>query len=356
MWDTFGKKIIVCFKSNIVIAAESWFGSTTFGLSQGFRRLAWEVAEVSTSTSFIQSRSLTARIIGRLSKPINTALYNRQILEVVEQLDAQVLLTVKGCNIKPETLKTLASRGVKTINYYPDFRFSYDGVDVSTFPLYSSFITTKSFQVEALSKMMDKRKVHFLHHGYCPDVHYPSEKSLLKEDDVPDVLYVGTYTVHKEKLFTDVIKACPEIRFRIYGNGWNHSKCSEILKPCLANRPIYAMNYSQLVKASKVNIAIHMGAVDETSWQDQVSTRSFELPACKGFMLHVDNAEIRQLYDVGQEIDVFSSVDDLCEKIRFYLANEQLRMQMIERAYLRCVPAYSYDQRAVEIVSLIEVE
>lgn len=346
----------MCFKSSIVIAEDSWFGSTTFGIAQGFRRMAWEVAEVSQSTSFVQGRSLPARIIGRLSKPINVALYNREILQAVELLDAKVFLTVKGNNIKPETLNILASRDVKTINYYPDFRFSYDSVDQSTFPLYSSFVTTKSFQVETLSKMMDKEKVHFLHHGYCSDVHYPPEKSLLNEAGVPDVLYVGTYTAHKEKLFTAVMKACPEIRFRIYGNGWNHSKCSEILKPCLANRPIYAMNYAQLVNATKINLAIHMGAADDTGWQDLVSTRSFELPACKGFMLHADNPEIRQLYDVGQEIDVFSSADDLCEKIRFYLANEQIRIQMAEKAYQRCVPAYSYDQRAREIATFIEVK
>lgn len=346
----------MCFKSNIVIAEDSWFGSTTFGIAQGFRRMVWEVAEVSPPTSFIQSRSLPARIIGKLSKPINKSLYNREILQAVGQLDAKVFLTVKGNNIKPKTLKILASRGVKTINYYPDFRFSYDTVDQSTFPLYSSFVTTKSFQVEALSKIMDKEKVHFLHHGYCADVHYPPEEKLLNQADVPDVLYVGTYTPHKEKLFTAVMKACPEIRFRIYGNGWNKKQCNEILKPCLANRPIYAMNYAQLVNATKINLAIHMGAADNSGWQDLVSTRSFEIPACKGFMLHVDNPEIRQLYDVGQEIDVFSSVEDLCTKIRFYLAHEQIRTQMVEKAYQRCVPAYSYDQRAREIAAFIDIK
>ena len=344
----------MCFKSSIVIAADSWFGSTTFGISQGFRRMAWEVAELSQSTSFVQGRTLPARIIARISKPLNVALYNREILQAVEQLDAKVFLTVKGNNIKPETLNSLALRGVKTINYYPDFRFSYGSVDQSTFPLYSTFVTTKSFQVETLEKMMGKEKVHFLHHGYCSDVHYPPDPLLLGQVDVPDVLYVGTYTQHKEKLFTAVIKACPDIRFRIYGNGWSHSKCSEILRHCLANRPIYAMNYAQLVNAAKINLAIHMGAADDTGWQDLVSTRSFELPACKGFMLHVDNAEIRQLYDVGQEIDVFSSAEDLCEKIKFYLENESLRIQMIEKAFLRCVPAYSYDHRANQIASLIE--
>ncbi|MDI1299020.1 glycosyltransferase [Methylotenera sp.] len=344
----------MCFKSSIVIAADSWFGSTTFGVAQGFRRLGFEVVEVSQSSSFIQGRSLIARVIGRLSRPINIAIYNKEILQAVDQLNAKVFLTVKGNNIKPETLKILASRGVKTVNYYPDFRFTYESVDRSTFPLYSAFITTKSFQVEALEKLMSRDKVHFLHHGYCSDVHQPPKENSLNVADVPDVLYVGTYTTHKEKLFSELIKACPDVRFKIYGNGWSHSKCSAELINCLADRPIYAMNYAQLVSSAKINLAIHMGAADDSGWQDLVSTRSFELPACRGFMLHADNAEIRQLYDVGQEIDVFTAVDDLAQKIRFYLAHEQIRLQMVEKAYQRCVPAYSYDQRAIEIAALIE--
>ena len=344
----------MCFKSRIVVAEDSWFGSTTFGITQGFRRLAWEVAEVSPMSAFMQGRSLPLRVLGRLIKPINVALYNKAILQTVDQMNAKVFLTVKGNYIKPETLATLASRGVKTVNYYPDFRFSYDSVDQATFPMYSLFVTTKSFQVQMLEQLIGKEKVRFLHHGYCSDVHFPPETKMLDENQVPDVLYVGTYTHHKEKLFTEVKNLYPELRFRIYGNGWNRPTISKTLKSCLVYRPVYALNYAQLVNAAKINLAIHMGAADETGWQDLVSTRSFELPACKGFMLHMDNAEIRQLYEVGHEIDVFTTAADLCEKIRFYLKNESTRLQMVENAYQRCVPAYSYDQRARELASFIE--
>jgi len=344
----------MCFKSRIVVAEDSWFGSTTFGITQGFRRLAWEVAEVSPMSAFMQGRLLPLRVLGRLIKPINVALYNKEILQKVDQMNAKVFLTVKGNYIKPETLATLASRGVKTVNYYPDFRFSYDSVDQATFPMYSLFVTTKSFQVQMLEQLIGKEKVRFLHHGYCSDVHFPPETKMLDENQVPDVLYVGTYTHHKEKLFTEVKNLYPELRFRIYGNGWNRPTISKTLKSCLVYRPVYALNYAQLVNAAKINLAIHMGAADDTGWQDLVSTRSFELPACKGFMLHMDNSEIRQLYEVGHEIDVFTTAVDLCEKIRFYLENESIRLQMVENAYQRCVPAYSYDARARELASFIE--
>ena len=344
----------MCFHSRIVIAGEPWFGSTSFGIAQGFRRMSWEVAEVGSMSSFVQGRSLAVRMLGRLSRPINVALYNREILQEVERLDAQVLLTVKGNYIQPETLHILANRGVMTINYYPDFRFTYDSIDQATFPLYALFVTTKSFQVETLEQRLGKDKVRFLHHGYCSDVHFPPAAQLQDDNRIPDVLYVGTYTRHKEILFTEFRNKSPELRFRVYGNGWERAKVNTELKPCLANRPVYGLNYAQLANAAKINLAVHMGPADDTGWQDLVSTRSFELPACKGFMLHVDNPEIRELYDVGEEIDVFASADELVEKIHFYLDHDAFRTQMVEKAYQRCVPAYSYDQRAFSLASFIE--
>lgn len=343
----------MCFKSRILIAEDSWFGSTTFGIAQGFRRLGWEVAEVSPTSAFMQGRSLYLRALGRVIKPINVALYNKEILQTVEQLDAKVFLTVKGSDISVATLKALSARGVETINYYPDFRFSYAGVNQDSFIHYSTFITTKSFHIQTLGEMLGKDKVHFLHHGYCADVHYPPIENLLNADEVPDVLYVGTYTSHKEQLFTQLKQYSPDLHLMIFGHGWSAAKSNLILKSSLANRPVVGRNYAQLIHATKINLAIHMGPADDTGWQDLVSTRSFEIPACKGFMLHIDNAEIRTLYDVQSEIDVFSDALELSEKIKFYLQQPLLRLQMVEKAYQRCVPAYSYEQRAQEIAQII---
>lgn len=345
----------MCFKSSIVIGADSWVGSTTFGIAQGFQKLGYEVVQVSQTTSLkLDISSNLIRIFNRLNRPINTALYNQKILKVVEDLDAKIFLTVKGNYIKPKTLEILRSRGVKTINYYPDFRFTYDSIDQASFPLYSSFITTKSFQVESLKQTIGKDKVHFLHHGYCSDIHHPPAVNPLVKNYAPDVLYIGTYTPYKEKLLTALVTLNPNINLKIYGYDWQNASSNNLLRRCLVIRPVLGINYAQLVNAAKINLAFHMGEADDTNWQDLVSTRSFELPACKGFMLHIDNPEIRQLYDVGQEIEVFSNVEDLSKKIEFYLANESIRQQMIDKAYSRCVPAYSYDQRAIEIAALIE--
>jgi spore maturation protein CgeB len=90
-------------------------------------------------------------------------------------------------------------------------------------------------------------------------------------------------------------------------------------------------------------------------WEDLVSTRTFEIPAAKCFMLHIDNEEVRDLFNPGSEIDVFSSGEQLSNQIDFYLARPDLRAKLIERAYRRCVPAYSYDARAQQMIGLMGI-
>jgi spore maturation protein CgeB len=114
-------------------------------------------------------------------------------------------------------------------------------------------------------------------------------------------------------------------------------------------------SYARILQRARINIGIHSGPSGPFGWQDLVSTRTFEIPACKGFMLHIDNEGVRTLFEPGVEIDVFSTPDNLCEKIDYYLVRGLLRREMIERAYERCVPAYSYDMRAAAIADTLGV-
>lgn len=112
---------------------------------------------------------------------------------------------------------------------------------------------------------------------------------------------------------------------------------------------------AELIQSSRVNVAIHLGPAPDGS-RDKVSTRTFEIPACKGFMLHEDNAEIRSLFEPGTEIDVFDTPEALYAKVEHYLARPDRRAEMIERAYRRAVPAYSYYERAEELMAIVTRE
>jgi spore maturation protein CgeB len=338
----------------IVLANEFWFGSTGEGLAHGLRKLEWDICAVNTCNHFLTARSLSLRLLSRVIFRLSIASYNAAVLDAVKTLKPLAFLTVKGLYLTPETLLRIRRLGVMTIMYYPDFHFTYRGLDQATFRLYDYFFTTKSFQLPFLRERLGIERVQFLPHGYSCFVHYPRFKRVSEIDYLTDCLYIGTYSRYKAHWLERIACKLPNLKLAVGGSGWRKPAKNTPLERFVLGFPLLGDQYSRALQAARINLAIHLGPTAcSNGWQDLVSTRTFEIPACKGFMLHADNVELRDLFEPGKEIDVFRSEEELCEKITFYLARPDLRREMIERAYMRAVPAYSYNARAKVIADTI---
>lgn len=341
-------------KRVVLIASDSWFGSTAYGIAQGFRKLDWDVLEINTIRYMPDYSSRALRAVRRLIKPLAVREYNDEIIRTATLLKPNLFLTIKGSYIQPHTLQSLAALDIPTANYYPDARFFHGVVDESTFSIYNHFFTTKSFQLAYLQGILGPEKASFLPHGYVSDVHKPDLGSLAAQTYSCDLLHIGTYNRNKEEWLVNVKKLFPTAQLMIYGRGWMENTASADLKTSIVGQAIYGSAYAGAIQSAKINLAIHMGPAENSPWQDLVSTRTFEIPACKGFMLHVDNHEIRALFEPEEEIGVFSDLASLSNRIEHYLSNEHHRATCIENAYHRCVPAYSYDERAKAIIDWFE--
>jgi hypothetical protein len=64
----------------------------------------------------------------------------------------------------------------------------------------------------------------------------------------------------------------------------------------------------QSIRAARICLAIMSGKVQGVVQGDETSTRSFEIPACAGFMLHERTTELLDLYDEDKEVACFGSV------------------------------------------------
>jgi glycosyltransferase involved in cell wall biosynthesis len=341
----------------MVLATEFRFGTTGDGIAHGLRAQGWDIFEIDPRHYFVQSGPLFNKIASRLTRRSSVHVYNEAILQAIKQAEAQAFLTLKGADLHPRTLRRLSEQGVISLNYYPDYHFHHNDLDASTFGHYDIFITTKSFQLEYLQKVLGPERISLVHHGYCDLAHVPRTPTVDETDYVSDLTYVGNYSPYKEEWLRPIVHQFPELQFRIVGSRWDLARDRELRRRVLG----YVLSgdfYARIVQHSRVNIALHAGPSTSEGWQDLVSTRTFEIPACKGFMLHIDNAEVRSMFEPGREIDVFANVDEMIDKIAYYLARPVLRREMIDRAYARCVPAYGYDARAElisrKILSLLE--
>lgn len=338
----------------IVIAGEFATWSTELGLTQGFRRLGWGVQDVKAERFAVAGRHPALRLLRRLVlDPMARRAYHERILQAVQELRPDFFFTVKGNDIPAELLHRIRSCGATTVVFYPDLHFSHRALAEEWIRSYDVFITSKSFQVSYARENFRGVEVAFVHHGYVDDVHRPCLGIVQEQEYRHDVVYCGNHDAHKQRWLESLVKELPEIDLEILGARWSGQTRGTALERCVTDSVPTGFAYARAIQSARINLAIHGGRAGPHGWQDLVSTRSFEIPACRGFMLHVDNPEVRSLFEVGSEIDVFATPRELADKIRFYLGKPELRAQMIERAYARCVPAYGYEARAREIGEIL---
>jgi len=339
----------------LLMAGEFWQGSSEVGLANGMRTLGWAVQEVNRCHFGVEvGRSLSMRIASRLFRKFSTRAYQRKILDECLMLRPQMLLTVKGSDLDRKLLKDVKAMGIKTVMYYPDLAFNHAEVHEDSFDLYDVFVTTKSFQVPWLREHLKRSAIAYVPHGYVGETHAPIFKKITETDYTCDVRYAGNHSAYKQRWLQQLIDLDPNIDLEVIGRRWREQSPGLLLPDVAIRGELTGINYAREIQTAKINVAFHFGPTN-SDWQDLVSTRTFEIPACAGFMLHIDNDEIREFFIPGVDIDVFTTAEELHEKIKFYLARPDLREKMIARAYQKCVPAYSYARRAEQIMQAVEI-
>jgi hypothetical protein len=73
----------------------------------------------------------------------------------------------------------------------------------------------------------------------------------------------------------------------------------------------------------------------------QCKGRPIEIALCGGFVLTEYAPGIENMFEIGKEIDVFRTEDELCEKIRYYLTHDEERNEIARKGYERASRDYT---------------
>jgi spore maturation protein CgeB len=336
-------------RHRIVFAGEFWLGASGDGLATALERLGHDVRRVDIGDQFALHPSIVERIDMRLRRNAYINRYRKAVMTAVRDHQATMLLTLKGSYVDAAMLADLRQSGVLTVNFYPDVLFEHGDVSWQDMAGYDLIVTTKSFHLDWLAERRAPECFAYVPHGYSPACHAPRA---VPADDAGyrwDVCYAGNASAYKKAWLAPQIAATPDLNWLLIGHRWDDLAFANCERP----GGITGAAYADAAAQSRVNIAIHSGRVGPDGWEDLVSTRSFEIPASGGFMLHIDNDEIRAFYQPGREIDVFSTPDEAVAKIRHHLAHPTERMAIAAAGCARATPAYSYDARAAEMMAII---
>ena len=333
----------------ILFLGENWFGAGSRACCMALRRLRCNVADIDVQTFFPGLRRQSSKVLMRLIRPKLIREYNEFIVDTARCFKPDFLLAAKGGFVEAKTLQVLRRMGISLYNYYPDpSPFADPNIFSDSLFEYDCVFYTKCYwRQDGLLRRF--RKSLFVAHGYDPEVHRPSRFGTEHTDEEGhEVAVVATYTPEKEKMLEELLKLMPSLDLVVWGDGWNRRCRSNIVRRTVQGKSIIGSAYAEVLSAARINLALLWRAAGPLA--DQTTQRTYEIPACGGFMLHKRTPELLNIFREDEEVVCFGSAEEAAAKIKHYLARPAEREAIARAGHARCVPAYSYDNRMVKIL------
>lgn len=110
----------------------------------------------------------------------------------------------------------------------------------------------------------------------------------------------------------------------------------------------YLTEMPKIFYLSKINLNISSRSI-ETG----IPQRVWDIMAVGGFCLTNYQPEIEDYFEIGKEIEVFHNLQELTEKIDYYLKHEEARVRIAINGYKKVRKLHSYEKRMEEVLEWV---
>lgn len=86
---------------------------------------------------------------------------------------------------------------------------------------------------------------------------------------------------------------------------------------------------------------------------NDINYRTFETTGCNTFLLTNYTPGLEKLFDIGKEIIVYDSIEDLDNKVKYYLENDKEREEIALAGYNRSKKDHTFSERVKTLVEII---
>ncbi|MFH1088496.1 MAG: glycosyltransferase [Patescibacteria group bacterium] len=299
--------------------------------------------------SFEPHYSFLARVGWKIKFPLDITSANRQLKEKILQNNYEVIWIEKGLTIKPSTLKIVRKilPEAKLVSCSEDDMFAWHNQSfyyLWGLRYYDMVFTTKIYNLDEL-KQLGAPKTALVLDSYDSSFHQPL---ILSEVDQKhfgaEVGFVGGFEPDRANQM--LYLAEQGIPVTVWGPGWEkwlHKHPNLIIK----NQILHGQDYIKAINATKINLCF-LRKIN----RDEITSRSVEIPACRGFMLAERTPRHQEFFKEGQEVVFFDLPEELLTLVKKYLSADADREKIATAGRERCQNS-GYDMKT-QLTKMLE--
>ena len=333
------------------------FASGAWCYAETLRDMGHEVSTFQDSWGLEHySRSLLWRAIRKLNRGPLGQHRKRHVDAFIHEVQAvkpEIVIVLKGMQLGRADVRRVKDSAAWVVNLNHDDFFSvnrnnWTWLQHEALPAYDHVFTTRTVNVDEIRPL--NRSVSFLEFAYYPKIHHPEP---IASDEAArwnvDVVFVGTWERPRALTLERLVLRVPS-RYAIYGTQWHKLSRSSPLRRFVRGGEIVGDAFNKALGGAK----IALGFLRKQN-RDDYTQRTFEIPACGGFLLGERTARHLSYYREGEEA-VFFDPDDPDELVRAVqgLLRNDTRREGIRQAGMRRLARgnHTYADRMTTLLEL----
>ena len=322
-------------------------------LERGFRALGHTTAFVDNSQAWGLYRNATEGIkTKRAAEQLGNMLANflgEWSYARVAEFGPDICVVMAQAPVGPTFPVRLSKDGIVTAFWYVEnWRHFPYWKEIA--PYYDVFFHIQPGEFEQRLSEAGAHCHAYVQTGCDPEIHKPAT---LAPDERRiygcDVSFAGAAYMNRIQLF----KGLTDYSFKIWGVGWSARELQGLVRD--PEQRFTPEKFAKIVAASKINLNLHSSTTHDgvDPKCDAINPRVFEIAACGGFQLCDPCIGLETLFDLESELPVYRDLQELRERIAYFLANPQERAECARRARERVLREHTYEKRAQQMLDVI---
>lgn len=274
-------------------------------------------------------------------------LFNERILDSVKDFQPSLVFFIKGSYIEDRTLRIIKNTALTVLwmmdsiyrvkdaynnLHYFDYKFMFEASDVERL---------KEENIDSI----------FLPMAADTNNYFPLSCS---EKDI-DLLFVGVLYQNRIEMLERLVKKFPNLNIQIYGKYTSIKKPLSFIKyyfmgmkKYFKNRYVSPKELNELYSRTKIALNIH-----HNQSKTGCNPRVFEILATNTFQVVDENPYIKENFVNKNLLASYSCEEELYEKIKYYLNNEEERIKIAQNGYNTIINNHTFIHRVQFILNFI---
>lgn len=274
---------------------------------------------------------------------------NDQLLKTCEEYEPDAVFIMKGETLFHETIRAI-KRKCPVYFWWFDNPFEYAKIHseiLDNLKVANHVFIIEPYYIELL-KEIGVKKISYLGNGCEPKIY--NRKPLSAEDKIKyecDLSFVGTCYPKRYQILKDLV----DYDLKIYGVQWFEFFKKGVVKKAgvtIKSGVVTPELQVKIFQNTKINLNFHRPNLVNCANQ-----RTYEIACAGGFQLIHYKKLIADEFEEGKEMVYYRSLDDLKDKINYYLENENERKEIAHNSQKKCLESYTYSRRFEGVIGIM---